>query len=588
MDGTVSFVGEYAPLRPGWPAIITSRVELPICVPEPAPKRMPRDSHCESVTLIAKDKIGNTKFSLVKPIRQLTTNMAVVESEVVTYMHTYMYCDEVPHVLCVLKMAKLPRHRILPKQFLTSEYNNPLRPVEPVHYAIALAWLTGREVQGQMACRKSASNPVLPKPCVAITTSLTVRERGQFGYHGCVSCIHASVVGKRQIDCDWRGFVPQVRTGELVSSAVPGTSNMQSETVQQQQLVHGNNLDERAITAVQEEPPLPLDSAVSTAASSSPPMLPFREFVASVKGNTTVQTDAPALTTLSEANECFSPQENRPPEEVRTQTLTAETVQQSVVETEPTEQAAAVEEPVVKKPKKHRASSKRSPSLYEESSDMEYRDETPPSGARSTRPANKKRRRRDRLSSGSSEAPSPRITRRSLRTRANASASTTPSQNPELPDQPPPTQLEPCEAESDWERDPGYLTGGPYNSSKSNAIHICHAKRCGVLIKAIVMAMTCHLFNGPRPFKTARDIGAHGIVIQPGEEYKFSIEKSWLRSCSVAVGTVRFSMFGQEHTLGEDRTFPIRPGETCTLKNIGPGIAKIHCHVVFNYELRSP
>ncbi|KAI9149578.1 hypothetical protein HJFPF1_11633 [Paramyrothecium foliicola] len=126
--------------------------------------------------------------------------------------------QHVPQRPDILWMVKLPKQRDLPISWLHQHRGEKL---DGTTYAIALAFITGKEVTGQERCTQvaSLSTARLSKPCVAPPSLPGMLLEHFSKTPTCVGCKYWSILQRQTNRCDWARGQPSQTSAETTAES---------------------------------------------------------------------------------------------------------------------------------------------------------------------------------------------------------------------------------------------------------------------------------------------------------------------------------------------------------------------------------
>ncbi|RGP81792.1 hypothetical protein FLONG3_96 [Fusarium longipes] len=223
-DGTLSRVGSYQKNGPGGtPGIIVSRNPLPANAPPPvdpglsvfATFQQNRNSRAEQPS---KRPSRSQETPVLPPVPLVRSSTS--DSNVKAFLHLYLSADQTEyHREDIDFMLSLPRKRDLTDSWKEGHRGKTL---DINHYACALAFITGREVDADEQCTAARSTTKLTArptarlstPCIALPTGMPTTAVQAFSpLKTCVGCKYWCHLQRRSNACDWNPHpMPRNRT----------------------------------------------------------------------------------------------------------------------------------------------------------------------------------------------------------------------------------------------------------------------------------------------------------------------------------------------------------------------------------------
>lgn len=208
-DGTLTKVGAYARQGTGGsPAIVISNNPLPPDAPPLVDASLPFMATQKRNSLNAgalERKSLRLSEASVKASASPTPILAV-NTELQEYLHQFLSpSQKVWPREDITYMLSQRRKRTLPEVWTHFHRGSEL---DAQHYACALAYLTGREVNNQDRCmaaeRNHRSTSRLGQPCISLPHNMHIAAKNAFsGVATCVGCRYYSHLQRRSNQCDW-------------------------------------------------------------------------------------------------------------------------------------------------------------------------------------------------------------------------------------------------------------------------------------------------------------------------------------------------------------------------------------------------
>lgn len=254
-DGTLSKLGNYTKMGTGGsPGIIISRNPLPSNAPPPSQPveqwlgaqqtRNRVTSASPAVTSDSVRDISNAKDSKTGVRRTNPTPLVTVKA----YLHGFLSKDQQPWTRDDIDSLLLyPRRRDLPKAWLEHHQGTVL---DSTHYACAIAYLVGFEIQGKAQCQAHTRNGARPTsrlsvPCVALPSDVGRACKLTFsGVDTCVGCKYWSHLQRRQNTCDWSGQEYKPRVTTTITTVSTSTSTSVSAAEETRKVVDVMEIDD--------------------------------------------------------------------------------------------------------------------------------------------------------------------------------------------------------------------------------------------------------------------------------------------------------------------------------------------------------
>ncbi|OBS20130.1 hypothetical protein FPOA_11852 [Fusarium poae] len=223
-DGTLTKVGSYKKNGPGpTPAIVVSRHPLPPNAPPPVNPGLSVAATFQQGRAFREQLTKKTTRGQETPVFPPTP--LVRSSDVKSFLHKHLSPDQTEHHREDIDfMLSLPRMRDLTKDWKQSHGGKTL---DMSHYACALAYLTGRVVDGIEKCRANLGRPTsrLSTPCIALPFGMPTAAKQAFSsLETCVGCRYWCILQRRSNACDWCPASQRRQQGSSASSARSSSS----------------------------------------------------------------------------------------------------------------------------------------------------------------------------------------------------------------------------------------------------------------------------------------------------------------------------------------------------------------------------
>ncbi|KAF4446222.1 Protein SERAC1 [Fusarium austroafricanum] len=206
-DGTLSKVGAYQKGGPGGtPGIVVSRNPLP---PDAPPPVAPGLSYFASIQQgrMSRDQRKATRSqandSSLPPLIGSENVVGPMSYDVKDYLHQHLSPAQKSHQRDDINfMLTESRKRDLPESWRRTHRGSDL---DIIHYACALAYLTGKVVTGSEQCTVNTTrqNARLSHPCIALPPMPPAAKRAFSDLETCVGCKYWCHLQGRPNGCDW-------------------------------------------------------------------------------------------------------------------------------------------------------------------------------------------------------------------------------------------------------------------------------------------------------------------------------------------------------------------------------------------------